>query len=159
MKLAMLLLCVLAPARMCEARSFSDVVATQFECVNACGPAALMRACQIAGQPVGWEDVCIATRFQGDPVSLLDLSRAAIVAGFEPTALKCTITQLERYGGPAIVDYPRHHFSVFLGWTKNGEIRIGDLRSGVVCLSPGDFASRWGGHLLLLRRSRRQSER
>ena len=106
----------------------------------------------MAGQPVTWQQVCKATDFDGSPSSLLNLSRGATQLGLNAQALECSVAQLRRFGGPAILDYPRGHFCVFLGWSSGGLIRVGDLKTGTTEVSVEDFGKRWGGHLLTLSR-------
>lgn len=146
-----LLLCCAMPSAYCDGASFSETVSRRFYGVNSCGPVALTIACRVAGQPVRWTAVREATRFQGEAVSMLALSQGAERLGFKANAYACSVGQLGQFGGPAIIDFPKGHFSVFLGWSKDGDIRVGDLRTGVVHYSPSEFETRWGGHLLTIR--------
>ncbi|MBI1312282.1 hypothetical protein GC176_13415 [bacterium] len=149
-KIIAFLLCCAVPSVICEGASFSQTVARRFYGVNSCGPVALAIACRVAGRSVPWIDVCEATHFGGDAISLLDLSQGAGELGFKAEAFQCNARQLERFGGPAIVDFPKGHFSVFLGWSDDGKVRVGDLRTGVVSYPTAEFATRWGGHLLTI---------
>lgn len=149
-RIVLVLLCWLTLPAICEAGSFSKSVARQFYQADSCGPVALTVACRIAGRLVTWEQVCEVTKFDGSPASLLDLSRGANQLGFKAQAYGCSVKQLKKIGGPGILDYPRGHFSVFLGWSPKGLIRVGDLRTGLAEVPSEDFQKTWGGHLLTL---------
>jgi ABC-type bacteriocin/lantibiotic exporter with double-glycine peptidase domain len=135
-------------------KSVSASLASRFYQKEMCGPVALYLACRVAGVPVSMQNVRRETGFDGKSSSLRDLTRAAEKFGLEARTFQLDVRALADFGGPGIVNYPVGHFCVFLGWSPDGKVRIGDYPGGFQTLDENKFAERWGGHLITLQKSR-----
>jgi len=135
-------------------KSVSASLASRFYQKEMCGPVALYLACRVARVPVSMQNVRRETGFDGKSSSLRDLTQAAKKFGFEARAFQLDVRALADFGGPGIVNYPVGHFCVFLGWSPDGKVRIGDYPGGFQALDENRFAERWGGHLITLQKSR-----
>lgn len=118
-----------------------------------CGPICLYATCRHYGIRVSLEEVCRMCEFDGRPVSMSQLVEAAKKLDLKPTPLNASISQLENMSGPAIIDYPTGHFSVFLGW--NGDhVGIFDPPRPLGAVYKEKLKAQWGGHVLVLERRR-----
>ncbi len=112
-----------------------------------CGPIALFCVCKHYGIQTTIDELATICGRQARGVTVADIVRAAGVMGLTAQAYKSSISHLKTLGGPAIVDYPRGHYSVFLGWEGN-LMRILDPPKEVQLKHIADFAQAWGGHVI-----------
>ncbi len=112
-----------------------------------CGPIALFCVCKYYGIQTTIDELATICGRQARGVTVADIVRAAGVMGLTAGAYKSSISHLRTLGGPAIVDYPRGHYSVFLGWEGN-QMRILDPPKEVQLKRIADFAQAWGGHVI-----------
>lgn len=124
-----------------------------------CGPIALYCVCKYYGLNTTIDSLAsLSNCFSGRGTNIAGLMRAAQAMQLKPNAWDSSIRHLKAQRGPAIVDYPRHHFSVFLGW-NGARARILDPPSGVALVSISELQKRWGKHVITFARSRAKTRR
>jgi len=116
--------------------------------VNSCGVAALAVICKHYKLGTSLNDVRQECELSVEGVSIKNLVEAAHRLGLQATPYQASMTFVRRKGGLGIVDYPRGHFCVFLGW-KSGQVMLFDPPNGVVEVSPGEFEKGWGKHIVV----------
>jgi ABC-type bacteriocin/lantibiotic exporter with double-glycine peptidase domain len=124
---------------------------------NCCGPIALCCICKGFGIDASLNEIVRMTGFRGRPVSVAAIVQTAEAKGLKAEAWDSSIRHLERMGGTAIIDYPRGHFAVFLGW-KGGKARILDSPHPEREVTVRELREAWGRHLITFQRRNVKSD-
>ncbi len=114
---------------------------------NRCGPIALYCICVHFDVSARIDEIAGLCGYRGRPVSIAALVAAAKNKGLSAEAYESSVRHLQRIGGPAIVDFPHGHFSVFLGW-EGGKARIQDPPYPVRAVGADELQSDWGRHII-----------
>ena len=75
------------------------------------------------------------------------LVRAAAKKGLQPNARKANLAFLKQQAGPVIIDCPRGHYCVLIGW-KDGRALVYDPPSPARWVSEAELQVNWTGHVL-----------
>ena len=114
---------------------------------NRCGPIALYCVCKQYGIKTTIDELAELSGFRGRPTSVAALVNAAQAKGLIAKPYESSLRHLTRTGGPAILDFPIGHLSVFLGWNK-GKARIMDPPRPVKTVTQAELKKKWGRHLI-----------
>ena len=121
---------------------------------NLCGPIALCCICRSYGIDATIDELVRLSDFDGKTTSIYGLVQASSTKKLHAVAQKSSSRHLHTITGPAIVDFPRSHFSVFAGWHK-GKVLICDPPNTVQSVDLQEFLKEWGGHLITFSRLER----
>ncbi len=122
--------------------------------VNECGIISLYVVSRYEGKQLSLSalrEIC-PTTIEG--TSIRNLVDAAGQIGLPAVPYSASVGFLRAKGGPGIVDYPKNHFCVFLGWV-DGKIMLLDPPFGTRTVTKDEFVKAWGGHVILFERSAR----
>ena len=115
---------------------------------NKCGIVSLCAICKHFGINSSLEEVMKACNFNNQPINLKQLCEASAKLGLEAKAYNSNSSHLEKLGGPAIIDYPKGHFCVFLGW-KGNSIRLLNPSQPIEEITIQELDKKWGRHIVL----------
>lgn len=109
-----------------------------------CGIACLAMVCRYHGREISFEelsDICFATT---EGVSMLGISRAAEILGFETGCFRASVDSLAEMELPAILHWNQNHFVVLVSISKNGKrFTVADPGKGMVKYSRAEFEKHW----------------
>jgi ABC-type bacteriocin/lantibiotic exporter with double-glycine peptidase domain len=145
-------LCVLSLLLATAARG-QDYELDRFYQPNDCGPIALFVICQLLDVETTLTEIRELSGLHSGGTSIAGLTAAAKEKGLEPTALNSSISHLQRLRGPSIVDFPKGHFCVFLGWKADKAV-VFDLPGRKRVVDIATLEKQWGKHVITFSKPR-----
>lgn len=121
---------------------------SQYYQPNLCGPIALCCICRSFGIEATIDELTELSDFDGQATSVYGLVKAASAKSLHAETFESSVRHLRTISGPAIVDFPKGHFSVFAGWSGD-KLLICDPPQKVTAVDLSHFEEEWQGHLIL----------
>jgi predicted double-glycine peptidase len=116
--------------------------------ISACGPKALSVVITYYRLNVSWDSLAKACHTTAKGTSLLELSNAAKMLGFDAVGLKTNFDELDKIPKPSIVFVNENHYATLL-WSGPDSVLVDD--SGVKnFIKKEEFQKQWGGVVLAL---------
>lgn len=137
------------------AASVNDELQRMFE-PNRCGPISLCLACRAIGVRADLEKLNAACAGGLKGTSFLTLVTAARDLGVNAEARKASLAYLRQLRDPAIIDFPKGHFSVFVAADPES-VLVSDPPFGLHRFSMRQFEDAWGGHVIVLSHNDRKN--
>ena len=120
---------------------------------NLCGPIALYAICQAHGVETTIDELSELCGYDGFGVTIAGIVHAAEKKGLAAKAYRSSVSHLKRLQGPAIIDLPRGHFCVLVGWRREGAV-VFDPPEKSRIVSRRRFGKQWGGHVITFQGTR-----
>jgi ATP-binding cassette, subfamily C, bacteriocin exporter len=116
--------------------------------LSACGPKALSTVITYYRLDVSWDSLAKVCHTGSKGTSLLELSNAAKMLGFEAVGLKTNYDELDKIPKPSIVFVNENHYATLL-WSGPDSVLVddGEVKSFV---KKEEFQKQWGGVVLAL---------